>query len=244
MLRSIRRALAKTPLRPIYRKLRLLAAGRSQSNESMILDRLIKAVDAPLTFIEFGFHATEFNCIRLVHRAQGLLIDGDAAGVAVAREVLPRNVETVARFLTLENLDLIRNRFAQIGILSIDVDGNDYWFLEALIDTRPSIVVAEYNASLGLRPITVPYDAEFDRHQKHASGWYHGASITALCKLAARHGYGLAAVSDGGQNLFFTRDGSLDPAVSWRPNVLREKWSGKSVPEQWSTIAEMPFVTV
>lgn len=90
----------------------------------------------------------------------------------------------------------------------------------------------------------MPYDAAFDRHQKHPSGWYHGASITALSQLAAKHGYGLAAVSDGGQNLFFTRTGSLDPAASWRPNVLREKWSGKAVPEQWDTIAAMPFVTV
>lgn len=246
MLQSIRRYLAKTPLRPIYRRLRwrLRVARESQSNESIILQQLLKTVDAPPTFVEFGFHASEFNCIRLARRARGLLIDGDTQSVAASREFLPKGIEAVDKFLTLENLDFIRNKFPQIGVLSIDVDGNDYWFLEALIETKPSIIIVEYNATLGLRPITVPYDAAFDRHQKHPSGWYHGASITALSQLAAKHGYGLAAVSDGGQNLFFTRTGSLDPAANWRPNVLREKWSGKAVPEQWDTIAGMPFVTV
>lgn len=74
-------------------------------------------------------------------------------------------------------------------MLSVDVDGNDYWFLKALLPARPAVVVVEYNASFGLNPVTVPYEPAFDRMAKHDSGWYHGASITALTKLCKTHGY-------------------------------------------------------
>ena len=58
------------------------------------------------------------------------------------------------RFLTRDNLDFIREAFPALGILSIDVDGNDYWFLEALIGIQPAIICVEYNASFGLEPVT------------------------------------------------------------------------------------------
>jgi hypothetical protein len=100
-------------------------------------------------------------------------------------------IQFVDRFLTLDNLDFIRKRFPQLGILSIDVDGNGYWFLKALFDTSPAVISVEYNSTLGFEPITVPYDASFDRHEKHTPlGWYHGPSLTALTKLCAEHGCG------------------------------------------------------
>ena len=122
---------------------------------------------------------------------------------------------------------LLKSEFPRIGVLSIDVDGNDYWFLKRLIDAEPEVLCVEYNATLGLAPITVPYDPAFDRMKKHPSGWYHGASLSALCKLAGRYGYGIAAVSEAGANVFFTRDGRLDPSAVWRPNRLRDEWSGQ-----------------
>jgi hypothetical protein len=54
-----------------------------------------------------------------------------------ARALYPDRIKIVQSFLTLDNLDFIKSAFAKIGVLSIDVDGNDYWFLEKLIDTRP-----------------------------------------------------------------------------------------------------------
>lgn len=82
--------------------------------------------------------------------------------------------------------------FNQFGVLSIDVDGNDYWFLERPIEINPSVICIEYNATLGKEPITVPYDETFERHEKHPSGWYHGASLSALSKLAASSGLRIA----------------------------------------------------
>src|SRR5262249_26584775 len=115
---------------------------------------------------------------------------------------------------------------------------------KALIDVEPSLICIEYNASLGLEPITVPYDPLFDRDKLHPLGWYHGASLTALAKLSAGHGYGLAAISDSGTNAFFTRTGTLDPAKAWKPCSLREGFSGVDQPGQWRSLRDMPFVTV
>jgi hypothetical protein len=230
-------------VRRLYYRLQMMRSG-GQSNESQILADLTR--DVPRAFIEFGFHPVEFNCARLATDPNwsGLLIDGSAQQVADARSLFPERIKIVEAFLTRDNLDLIKSSFPSIGVLSIDVDGNDYWFLKELIDTSPAVICVEYNSSLGMEPVTVPYDPSFDRHQKHPSGWYHGASLTALSKLAAAHGYGLVAISEAGGNAFFTKTGSLDPAKAWKPNRLRQELSGAPQAKQWEAIRHLPFVTV
>jgi hypothetical protein len=230
-------------LRRLYYRMRMLRA-QGQSDETQIIERL--ASDAPKTFIEFGFHPIQFNCISLARDPswRGLLVDGSARQVADARSLYSDRIDIRQCFLTLENLDFIGHSFDEIGVLSIDVDGNDYWFLQALIGARPAVISVEYNSTFGSQPISVPYDPSFDRFQKHPSGWYHGASLTALAKLCADHGYGLAAVSEAGANAFFTRKGDLDPATAWRPNAFRERYSGKGHKEQWEAVKDLPFVRV
>ncbi len=232
-----------TILRRLYYRFQLLRA-QGQSDEVEIIERL--AAGAPHTFIEFGFHPIQFNCISLAKRKDwsGLLIDGSARQVADAKAVLPKHIEIVQSFLTLENIHFVRSKFERLGILSIDVDGNDYWFLKELIDLKPTVICVEYNATFGLEPITVPYDPAFDRHAKHPTGWYHGASLTALAKVCAEHGYGLAAVSDAGANAFFTRDGNLDPKSAWRPNRLRYEYSGADQSAQWEAVRTLPFARI
>jgi hypothetical protein len=229
-----------TTLRRLYYRLRM-ARSKGQSDESRIIADLAK--DAPRTFVEFGFHPIEFNCAELARDPEwrGLLIDGNARQVEDARSLFSDRIKIVEAFLTRDNLEFIKSTFAKIGVLSIDVDGNDYWFLEKLIDTEPGIVCVEYNSSFGLEPITIPYDPAFDRHQKHPRGWYHGASLTALAKLCASRGYGLAAVSNAGLNAFFTKSGRLDPKTEWRPNALRERYSGIIHEQQWKDVRSMPF---
>lgn len=156
-------------------------------------------------------------------------------------------VRAKTAFLTLDNLDIVRNAFPALGVLSIDVDGNDYWFAEALIDLNPGVLVVEYNASFLRNSVATIYDPAFDRTKKHPESgtwFYHGASLAALAKLAARHGYGLAAVSEAGGNAFFTRTGTLDPDEAWRPVRLRDHWSGKSAEQQWEAIKDLPYVTI
>lgn len=236
-------SLRASPLRYYFHLAKARFGGSPQSDESAILARL--AVNCPATFVEFGFHPTEYNCIGLAD-FKGLLVDGDDTTVRLANAVLPKRIEARQSFITLENISGLGSHFPKLGVLSVDVDGNDYWFLKALLPARPAVVVVEYNASFGLNPVTVPYDPAFDRMAKHGSGWYHGASITALTKLCKTHGYKLVAVSAAGGNVFFLPEASdmpeLDPAHAYRESTLRNRWSGTTAKEQWGRIKHMPFV--
>jgi hypothetical protein len=53
-------------LRRLYYRLQL-ARAKGQSDEGQIIAELAK--DAPQTFVEFGFHPIEFNCVSLARRS-------------------------------------------------------------------------------------------------------------------------------------------------------------------------------
>ncbi|MEH6718917.1 MAG: hypothetical protein V7704_08570 [Aurantimonas endophytica] len=224
---------------------------RTQNDEAVVLKRLLARYDVPETFVEFGFSAWEFNCAPLAADWKGLLLDGGDYNVRVARAVLPDRITAKRLWITRENLAPVVRAFIDgepLGILSIDVDGNDYWFLEDLIGLRPAIIIAEYNSSFGHRPVTVPYDPDFDRHRKHPSGKYYGASLAALCHLTARHGYALIEVGNSGINAFFVRRDLLteDDLELSAPTAFREKSfpDGKRPSQIWQEIGHLPMVDV
>lgn len=226
----------------------------SQSDESRILADLAGLVAAPKCFIEFGFSGWEFNCIGLAQDPSwtGLLVDGQRYSVTVARTIYHRGVEARQLWISLDTIDTI-SAWADgkdLGVLSVDVDGNDYWFLQRLIVLRPAIIVAEVNVSLGLRPITVPYEADFDRTKKHETWEYYGASLAAVHHLCTNHGYTLVAVSSNGVNAFFVRDDRMVPSLrallpqeARRPKMYPD---GSIAPSErhWERIRAMPFVDV
>lgn len=222
-----------------------LATAAGQSDEADIIERL--SIDAPKTFVEFGFHPIEFNCIKLARSPdwRGLLIDGSERQVSDARALFPDRIGVHCAFLTLEKLDLVKHAFPEIGVLSIDVDGNDYWFLKELLPCRPRVISVEYNSTFGLEPVTIPYDPSFDRNKSHPRGWYHGASLTALAKLCSSFGYGLGAVSSNGINAFFVEGGTLDAKQVWLPNSERQRLSGGIAhAQQWESVKALPLVSV
>ncbi len=221
----------------------------TQNDEALILATLLSRFDVPKCFIEFGFGGWEFNCAPLAFEWDGLLVDGDNYNVRIARTILPRRVVAKQLWITLETLSEIR-AYAEgrdIGILSIDVDGNDYWFWESLIDLKPAMLIAEYNSTFGTRPVTVPYDPNFD-YRSHEGWTYYGASLTALAKLFASHDYSLIDVFTSGVNSFFVRndllgpeDRPLDPVKAYReqPHV-----DGSRPDQRWEKIKDKEFVTV
>jgi hypothetical protein len=153
---------------------------------------------------------------------------------------------------TCENVDALAGAgtaSGELDLLSIDVDGNDYWIWQALTTVRPRVVVIEYNAAFGCeRAVTIPYDPTFDRRTRNPSGLYHGASLAALALLGDRKGYVLLGCDSEGVNAFFVRadqaDGlpALTPAAAYRPCSLRHApWSAE---EQWSILEDLPLVEV
>lgn len=189
----------------------------SQFGEDGILQRLLASVPmVNRTFIEFGVEDfTESNCrfLMMNDNWSGFVVDGSSTWIASLRKAswwtrfdLRASCSMLCRDTI--NATLLTSGFeSDIGVLSIDVDGIDYWLFEALTAYRPRILIMEYNALFGPdRAITVPYRADFSRKDAHYSELYFGASLAALTLLAERKGYALVGTEKSGVNAFFVRN--------------------------------------
>jgi hypothetical protein len=147
---------------------------------------------------------------------RGFVLDGSKRRIEQVRssaDFWKYDLKTRAAFVTRENVNelMAATGFdADIGVLSIDVDGIDYWIVDGLTAVKPRILIVEYNALFGAeRRITVPYDAQFEKMRAHYSGLYFGASLAALDAAASRNGYSLVATESSGVNAFFVRNDLL-----------------------------------
>jgi len=103
----------------------------------------------------------------------------------------------------------------EIGLLSIDIDGNDYWVWDAISVVDPQVVIIETHNEFGMNNIVVPYDPDYFFPGKHPV--YHGASPVAMNKLAQRLGYRLVGANELGFNFIFVKSGLAEvelPEVS------------------------------
>lgn len=211
----------------------------SQWGEDGIIQYLVRTVDVgKRIFIEFGVeNYTESNTrfLLLNDHWSGLVIDASAENIQyIKRDPIywASNLKAEQCFVTRENInDVLRRNGLRgdIGLLSIDIDGNDYWVWQAIDAVSPRIVICEYNGNFGpAAEVTIPYDPEFSRGRAHFSGIYYGASIAALQSLGASKGYSLVGVNSAGNNLFFVRNdviGSLrvlSAAQAYRRPQFRE----------------------
>ena len=93
-----------------------------------------------------------------------------------------------------------------LGLLHIDLDGNDYWIWKQIDKFAPRILILEYNSVFGSENSwTVPYQADFYRFNAHYSGLYWGASLPALVELSSAKGYDLVGCNSAGNNAYFVR---------------------------------------
>jgi hypothetical protein len=110
-------------------------------------------------------------------------------------------------FVTRENVnDIVRDAGfeGEIDLLSIDIDGNDYWIFEALECVRPRLVCIETHTELGLDDFVAPYDPDFD-WRRAPPGARIGASAVATTRLAERLGYRLVGANLYGFNTLYLR---------------------------------------
>jgi hypothetical protein len=199
----------------------------SQWGEDGLIQHLIHEVPvARRVFVEFGVEDyTEANTRFLLvnDNWSGLVMDGSAGNVRRIREdplFWQHNLKVVQAFVTRENINALladQGVSGDIGLLSIDIDGNDYWVWESLNAVSPAIVVIEYNARFGgERAVSVPYDAAFERSKAHYSMIYYGASLRALWLLGKRKGYALVGCNSTGNNAFFVRTDLLPASLPER----------------------------
>lgn len=188
----------------------------SQWGEDGIIQFLTNKIEiANRTFIEFGVeNYSESNTRFLMTKDNwsGFVIDSSSKNVAQINNVYSNwknDLTAVQAFLTVENVNevLQQSQYPKdLGILSIDIDGNDYHVLQALNYYKPRILICEYNALFGNeRSITTPYLENFAREKAHYSNLYYGASLPALKLLGRKKGYTLIGTNSNGVNAFFVR---------------------------------------
>lgn len=198
----------------------------SQFGDDGIIQFLISRIGIEnQTFIEFGVADYQESNTRF------LLMNNNWSGLVIDRS--PKNVkkiisssyywkydlEAIPSFITKNNInDLILNKkYYNLGLLHIDIDGNDYWIWKEIdvSNLKPNIVILEYNSLFGKeRAITIPYDENFQRTKAHYSNLYFGASLKALVKLSAKKGYDFIGCNSAGNNAYFIRSdllGNLKP---------------------------------
>ena len=206
----------------------------SQFGEDGIIQWLIHNVDIKnKTFIEFGVEDyTESNTRFLLmnNNWTGLVMDGSENSINCLKrwESFWRyDLTAVAAFITKDNINaLIRGGGfrGDMGILSIDLDGNDWWILNAIDCVSPRILICEYNNIFGAeKKVTIPYDAGFIRTKKHYSNLYWGCSIAALCVWAENNGYYYMGSNSAGNNAFFVRKDCIKPdKIPEKANIFIE----------------------
>lgn len=241
----------------------------SQFGEDGILQYLLRHVKVPdTTFVEVGVgNYRESNTRFLVENDnwRGIAVNGDdthARFILGSKLAWRYDIEPVQAFVTRDNINqLIRdNGFSgEIGLLSIDVDGVDYWLWNAVTEVAPAIVVMEFNALFGPdATVTVPYDPSFVDAEAHWSRAYFGASLGALAHLGKERGYRLVGCSSNAANAFFVQDGLADSALpeltsqeAWRaPRFLTSRKPDgtlsriRSIEQRLEVIRDLPLVDV
>ena len=207
------------------------------------------------TFIEFGSDdGINSNSANLYfhHDFHGLFLDGNKKAISRGRYFFNRHRNMTGRapifkqaFITAENINSLFEECGfsgEIGLLSIDIDGNDYWVWKAIDSISPQVVIIETHNEFGMNDIIVPYDPNYSFPGKHPD--YHGASPVAMTKLANKKGYRLVGSNELGFNFIYLRNDLLTDEV---PEVsvesLLQHPSNKEAQFRFEAIKDWEYVT-
>lgn len=206
------------------------------------------------TFVEIGIEdGRECNTANLARNFgwHGLMIDANEIWVKSAREFFKNyKVKIAHSFVTAENInEMIKNNGikGEIDLLSIDIDGNDYWVWQAMDIINPRVVVLEYNSAFGHRSLTQKYQPEHHYSPKDEHPLFFGASLKALTKLSREKGYILVACDIHGHDAFFVREDmakgkflEISPEEAFYPNPYNLKKFGDTN-QQFEAIKDLDF---
>ncbi len=191
----------------------------SQFGDDGIIQYLVSKLDIPnKTFVEFGvesYREANTRFLLVNNNWKGLVIDGDAKNIDfIKKDILSTFFQLYSKcaFITKDNINELiseMNFESDLGLLSVDIDGNDYWVWKAINVVKPIIVICEYNADFGTENAwTIPYEADFVYGTKHPRN-YWGVSLLSLCDLAEEKGYSFIGCNSQGNNAYFIRNDKL-----------------------------------
>lgn len=149
-----------------------------------------------------GIQGSNTANLIINHGWVGLLIDGNEQAVKASQEFYASCRDTknfpptiVQAWVTAENINSLISEHGFIGeidLLSIDIDGMDYWVWKAIECINPRAVVVEYLDIIGPnKALVVPYRPDFRRSDYDVNSRYPnyvGASLPAFVKLASKGG--------------------------------------------------------
>lgn len=183
----------------------------SQNGEDGVLAEILRRTGAPARFfVEFGVESgREGNCVYLADVAgwRGLFLEADDEMYRQleSKYAAAEKVQTIRARVTPQSVERLFEQAdvpAEPDVLSIDVDGQDYWIWKAIECYRPRVVVIEYNSSLDPRRRLV-------QPNEPGHSWdgteYYGASLGGLRTLGEDKGYRLVHTELSGVNAFFVR---------------------------------------
>ena len=239
------------------------ASAFSQNGEDGILDVLRGELRAKNHyFIEIGSaDGLENNSawLAIAQKCNGIMIEGDAMKVARARRALDGlsiGVECRHMFVTRDNAgELVAAALERDpDVLSIDIDGNDWYVAKALFDAglRPKIVVVEYNSAFGpTLAKTIEYRSDFERRAAHPTHLYYGVSIAGWGRFFEERGYRFVTVERNGVNGFFVDPAHFDGAfiasirgLSFAENHYQRRQFGVPYEGQLALLADATFVDI
>ncbi len=172
------------------------------------------------------------------HGWNGLFFEGSESHIQRGRQFYGRCADTkvwppklVQAWITAENVNSLlaeQGYSGEIDLLSLDMDGVDYWVWKAIEGISPRVVVLEYNNVWGPdEAVTVPYQPDFIAENNNVSPLhyqrrrvantfagkpiadrvdnYFGASLAAFVTLGKQKGYRLVGCERYGFNAFFVR---------------------------------------
>ena len=186
----------------------------SQSGEDGILEEIFKRIETTNKFfVEFGVSNGLENCTAALLLAgwKGRWIEGSDTFYKQIQKnfkvyIENKQLSVQNAFITAENIESL---FANLEVpkdfdlLSIDIDGNDFWVWKAIKKYNPRVVVIECNPFYGpTLPWTMKYNPEHDWDRST----YFGASVKALEILGKEKGYTLVGCSIMGNDTFFVRN--------------------------------------
>ena len=199
----------------------------------------------------------ECNTANLIinHGWWGHLFDGDADNVVRGRAFYAHHKDTFARppnfhcgWITVENINqlvLDSGLRGPIDLLSLDMDGNDYWIWKALTVVEPTVVICEtHNTIPPDLALTIPYDPTFQLGT--FSDDFRGASLKAMVNLGRSKGYRLVGTHRFGFNAFFVKNGIADnllPEVS-PEQCAQDPYTRWAQTTRWQKAKDRPWVTV
>jgi hypothetical protein len=161
----------------------------------------------------------ECNAANLIinHKWKGLLFDGDKNNVKEGIDFFkgiqsctfwpPKFVHAWITRFNINQLIKTNNIIGEIDLLSLDIDGNDWYLLKDIDVINPRVIILEFNHLIGPdKTLSVPYSDSFKAVFTEYGSDYAGASLNAFVQLCNQKNYRLIGTNEIGTNAFFIRN--------------------------------------